>query len=145
VVLPRARRRIRNEGAGLDRRTRLRHIGLAGSGQILKPSFKIPTKEVSVRKSFIAISAIALAVTISVVPAFARGPGGGHGGGIGGGPPAFVGASVNSAPAWRGSNPPGFSRGVKAGWDDESVPPGWSKGKKKGWKNQTVPPGLYRR
>jgi hypothetical protein len=124
----------------------LRRVGLAGTKLILTPLFKIPTKEAAMGKSLIAIAAIALAFTISVAPAaIARGPGGGHGAGHGGGPPAFAAASVNSAPTWQGSSPPGFGRGVKAGWDGGSVPPGWSKGKKKGWKNLTVPPGLNRR
>jgi hypothetical protein len=93
-------------------------------------------------KSILPIAAISLALSVTMAPmAFARSPGGAHGGGR----PAFAAASASSAPAWQGSSPPGFSRGLKTGWNGESVPPGWSKGKKKGWKNLKLPPGLYGR
>ncbi len=52
---------------------------------------------------------------------------------------------------WQGSDPPGFSRGEKTGWDGYSTPPGWrntkgkNKNKKKGWNSHDVPPGLYQR
>jgi hypothetical protein len=83
---------------------------------MLKPNFVVATA------TFLAISVIA------TPPAFARGGGGGMG-----------------HAAWQGSNPPGFSHGVKKGWNGASVPPGWSKGKKMGWNGRGVPPGLYGR
>jgi len=75
---------------------------------------------------------LVLSVMISA-PAIARGGGGG------------MGRSFAGAPVWQGSNPPGFSRGMKTGWNGAGVPPGWNKGKKTGWKGQGVPPGLYGR
>ena len=91
-------------------------------------------KGASMRKPNLAVvTAIILVLSVMVsAPAFARGGGGmGHG---------FAGA-----PVWQGSNPPGFSREMKTGWNGAGVPPGWNKGKKTGWKGQGVPPGLYGR
>lgn len=94
-------------------------------------------KDPVMRSSSSVVIAIAATVTISIIAAptaFARG-GGGNGGGAHGG-----GAAMG-----QGSNPPGFSQGLKTGWHGSSVPPGWSKGKKTGWKDRGVPPGLYGR
>ena len=76
--------------------------------------------------------------TLMATDAFARG-----GGGMGGGP-GFA-SNVGGPSSWQGSHPPGFSRGLKTGWNGGSVPPGWSKGKKTGWQGHNVPPGLYGR
>lgn len=94
------------------------------------------------QRSTLTIAAVGALILLAVPPAFARGPGG-----AGGGPPAFAGPPGGGPPTWQGSNPPGFSRGEKAGWGDYSTPPGWrnTKGKKKGWDGQDVPPGLYKR
>ena len=79
-------------------------------------------------RSRLILAAVILA-TLMATDVFARG-----GGGMGGGPSS-----------WQGSHPPGFSHGLKTGWNGGSVPPGWSKGKKTGWQGHNVPPGLYGR
>ena len=53
------------------------------------------------------------------------------------------------APAWSGSNPPGFStEGNRTGWQGNTQPPGWTKGQTNhpGWSNSGgVPPGLNKK
>src|SRR5437764_1428118 len=91
-------------------------------------------------RSIIAMTTTLVLIATTAPMAHARGPGGG----MGGGPPGFAGPA-GTPPTWQGSNPPGFSQGVKTGWNGASVPPGWSKDKKKGWNGRGVPPGLYGR
>src|SRR5262249_62264360 len=76
--------------------------------------------------------------TLMATDAFARG-----GGGMGGGP-GFAGNGGGPS-SWQGSHPPGFSRGLKTGWNGGFIPPGGGERKKKGWQGHKRPPWLVRR
>jgi len=72
-----------------------------------------------------AVLAFAAVTTAPVALAQGHGRGLGHGHG-GFADPSFAGPRYAGPPTWQGSNPPGFSRGGKAGWRGNSVPPGWA-------------------
>jgi hypothetical protein len=89
---------------------------------------------------------LALGLVVAMAaPAFARGgPGGGGfaGGGMGGGMMMSRGFSGGGFSPM--GYPPGFSSpGGRVGWGGASTPPGWSHGMKRGWQNRGMPPGLY--
>jgi len=65
--------------------------------------------------------ALAIAIGMNSVPAFAKSHGAGGGG-----------------------MPGGFGKGEKKGWEGDK-PPGWSHGEKKGWGDAGMPPGLAKK
>jgi hypothetical protein len=56
---------------------------------------------------------------------------------------AYASVVITAAPVTKPNLPPGWSKGNKNGWDNDT-PPGWSHGEKKGWQNG-MPPGLAKK
>jgi large repetitive protein len=56
---------------------------------------------------------------------------------------AYASVVISAAPIKKPNLPPGWSKGNKNGWENDT-PPGWSHGEKNGWKDG-LPPGLAKK